>query len=285
MDGRQVRVYLAGPAQHSLCSWLDGQHVLESFANNLGGDSEFTRKGGQRDEPDAEADTDALTRYRHTYASMCLDPGVYSNMTAEKKGRSPVVAIEPYITFAVRHGAFYDFCASFDDITGGADANRRNWVRCRDAGIPRLMPVFHQGEPISLLREYVAGSNFIGLGFQRPIANEAAWLDAVFSEIPEGKWVHGFAMTNYLRWPFRSADSKTWLHEVLAIESASGQGRSALAFLTKRELTELVVKKYQRQWKADLWRGTFGASAGRGEQMDLEDVILNLRALEGEASS
>jgi len=87
-------------------------------------------------------------------------------------------------------------------------------------------------------------------------------------------------MTNYLRWPFRSADSTTWLNEMLAMEKASGQGRSALAYLTKRELTELVVKKYQRQWRQDLWRGTFGSAAGRGEQVDIEEVIAELKALE-----
>jgi hypothetical protein len=250
---------------------------LESFSNNLGGEDwepgakERAEKEGRR------YDNGNLARYRPTYASMCLDSGVYSNMTAAKKGKGPAVTIGPYIDFATRHGAFYDFCASFDDITGGADANRKNWAKCKDARVPNLMPVFHQGEPFSLLEEYCAGSNFIGLGFQRPIRDEAAWLDACFSRIPEGRWVHGFAMTGYLRWPFRSADSKTWLHEVLDIESASGQGRKALAFLTKRELVELVVKKYQREWKQDLWRGTFGIAAGRGEQVDLEEVLAALK--------
>ena len=264
-----ARVYLAGPAQHSLCSWLDGHHVLESFANHLGGDPDFKDK-----------DNGNLARYRLTFASMALDSGAYSNMTAEKRGSKAPVTLGRYIEFAQRHGQFYDWSAVMDDITGGAEGNRRNWMKCRDAGIPRLMPVFHQGEPFSLLEEYCAGSDFVGLGFQRPIQNEAAWLDACFSRIPEGKWVHGFAMTNYLRWPFKSADSKTWLHEVLAMESESGQGRSALAYLTKRELTELVVKKYQRQWKQDLWRGTFGSASGRGEQIELEDVIAELSRLE-----
>lgn len=273
---KEPRVYLAGPNQHSLCSWLDGHHVLESFANNLGGEDwapgaeERAKKEGRK------YDKGNLARYRHTFASMCLDSGVYSNMTAEKRGDGPVVTIEPYIAFAQQHGAFYDFCASFDDITGGPEANRRNWIRCRDAGIHNLMPVFHQGEPWSLLEEYVSASNYVGLGFQRPIKDEVPWLDGCFQRIPERVWVHGFAMTNYLRFPFRSADSKTWLHEMLAIESASGQGRNVLAYLTKRELVELVVKKYQRQWKADLWRGTFGVAAGRGEQLDLESLMHHL---------
>lgn len=275
-----ARVYLAGPNQHSLCSWLEGHHVLESFANHLGGEDWEPGAEERAREEGRPFNNGNLARYRYTFASMCLDSGVYSNMTSERKGKGPVVEIDPYIAFAKAHGAFYDFSASFDDITGGPEANRRNWMKCRDAGIPRLMPVFHQGEPFSLLEEYCAGSAFVGLGFQRPIRNEYEWLDACFARIPEGKWVHGFAMTSYLRYPFRSADSTTWLREMLDIEKVSGQGRNVLAYQTKRELTELVVKKYQRQWKQDLWRGTLGSAAGRGEQMDLEEVISQLKSLE-----
>lgn len=264
MTRPECRVYFAAVAQHSWADWMDGQHVLESFANHLGGD-------------DPE-ESDTLSRCRYTFASSALDSGVYSNMTAERKGRGPVVEIGPFIDFALQHGQFYDWTAMFDAITGGPEANRRNWLQCQDAGLLRLMPVFHQGEPISLLREYVAaGGGYVGLGFQRPIKDEAAFLDACFSEIPSTWWVHGFAMTDYLRWPFTSADSKTWLHEVLAMETESGQGRSALAFLKKSELLELVVKKYHRQWKQDLWRGTFGAAAGRGSQVDMEDLLAELK--------
>jgi hypothetical protein len=248
-------IYFAAAAQHSWCSWLEGLHVLESYANHLG--------------PEGR-ETDALSRYRETFASMVLDPGAYGNMTARRAGRPDVVTLEGYCGFASKHGEFYEWCASFDDIEGGAEGNLRNWEVCKRASIPRLMPVFHQGEPLDLLREYVRGSKYVGLGFQRPIKNEAAWLDTCFQEIPEGTWVHGFAMTNYLRWPFRSADSKTWLHEVLAMESESGQGKSALADLTKKELLDIVVKSFQRRWRRDLWRGVIGVAAGRGEQLDLE---------------
>lgn len=277
-----AKVYLAGPNQHSLCSWLEGHHVLESFANHLGGEDwnisedEAVRQGRKRDNGN-------LARYRYTFASMALDSGAYSNMTAERRGEKAPVTLEAYVRFAQVHGAFYDWCAVMDDITGGATGNQRNWEICLKANIPRLMPVFHQGEPFSLLEEYCSTSQYIGLGFQRPIKDDAAWLDACFSRIPEGKWVHGFAMTNYLRWPFRSADSTTWLNEMLALEKASGQGRSALAYLTKSELTALVVKKYQRQWRQDLWRGTFGTAAGRGDQIDIEELIHQLRNIEDSA--
>lgn len=252
-------VYFSAAAQHSWCDWLQGHHVLENYENNLG-----------------EAG-DSMARYRDTYASMCLDLGAYMLMAEERRsGRMPpekrAERKANAIAWAVKHSPFYAFTSHYDDIEGGADGNYRNWQECKSAGIVRLMPVFHQGEPWELLEEY-AREPYVGLGFQRPIQDEAAWLDGCFSRIPSTTWVHGFAMTNYLRWPFRSADSKTWLHEVLAMEAESGQGKSALAYLTKSELLDIVVKKYQRQWKRDLWRGTFGVASGRGEQVDLEELI------------
>lgn len=258
-------VYLAGPAQHSLCSWVAGSHVLENFENNLGEEG------------------DNLARYRDTFESMALDLGAYMLMTEERRmGRRFTDAerearMEKAIAFAVAHGEGYDWVSHYDDVTGGADGNWRNYERCKAAGIPRLMPVFHQGEPLDLLRAYVKDSQYVGLGFQRPIKDDLAWLDLCFAEIPEGKWVHGFAMTDYLRFPFTSADSKTWLHEVLAIMSHTSQGASALAYLTQPEIVGLVLKKYQRQWKRDRWRGTFGVAAGRGQQLDLETLIAELK--------
>lgn len=266
-------IYFAGPSQHSLCSWMDGQHVLESYANLI---------DGKRAEDTGHwvAEEGNLSRYRLTFESMALDPGAYSNLTAERRGGKPLVTIDGYIEHAKAHGSFYDWCASFDDITGGVDGNIRNWRRCMDAGIERLMPVFHQGEPFSLLEEYCATSAFVGLGFQRPIKDDVAWLDACFARIPSRVWVHGFAMTAYLRWPFRSVDSKTWLHEVLALMQTSGQGHSALRFLTQPEMLQIVLKKYQREWKADRWRGTFGAAAGRGQQVDLDEFMAELQKAE-----
>lgn len=255
---REPIVYFAGAAQHSWCSWLEGVPVLESFADNLG---------------PAGRESDSLSRYRATFERMGLDCGAWSNRSARLAGKPNKVLIDGYIPFAVAHGEFYDWCTSFDDIEGGADGNLRNWERCKAAGIPRLMPVFHQGEPLDLLREYVRHSRYVGLGFQRPIRNDLAWLDTCFPEIPEGVWVHGFAMTNYLRFPFTSADSTTWMHEVHAMADESGQGRTALASLTKKELLDIVVKHYRRKWRNDAWKGTFGIAAGRGIQIELKEAL------------
>jgi hypothetical protein len=269
-------IYFAGPNQHSLCHWMEGQHVLENYENNLGDE------GGN------------IARYRDTFASMAADLGAYMLMTeqrrmekagllstkkqrgawTEEKTRRKASAI----SFAAAHGHGYDWVSHYDDVEGGAEGNYRNWQECKAASIPRLMAVFHQGEPLDLLRQYCKESQYIGLGFQRPINNDLEWLDACFSEIPDGKWVHGFAMTNYLRYPFRSADSKTWLHEVLEImKVSSGQARTALSFLTQAEICAIVIKKYHREWRRDRWRGTFGVAAGRGQQVDMDELLREIQ--------
>lgn len=265
MNRSEPIIYFAGPAQHSLCSWFDGHHILENYENHLGETGEN------------------LERYRLTFSSMCLDLGAYWILMEERgrmgRGKGPIPVTEKQarkeaaIQFAVRHGAYYDFVTHYDDIEGGPDGNRRSWLQCRDAGIPNLMAVFHQGEPWSLLEEYCSAGQFVGLGMQRPFKNEASFLDGAFSRIPEGKWVHIFAGTNYLRWPATSADSTTWLSEVLALMKTSGQGRTALRFLTQPEMLDIVKKKYQREWRHDRFHGTFGVAAGRGDQIDIAEVL------------
>lgn len=264
---RDPIIYFAGPAQHSLCSWFAGHHVLESYANLI--DKKKDPATGLTYSEDGN-----LSRYRHTFRSMALDPGAFSNMTAEARGQKPLVTIEGYIKHAVAHGEFYDFCASFDDIRGGAKGNRKNWMRCMDAGIPRLMPVFHQGEPWSLLDEYCAASKYVGLGMQRPFRDTDQFLDGAFSRIKEGIWVHIFAGTSFLSYPATSVDSTTWKSEMLALMKTSGQGRTALRYLTQPEMLDIVLKSYPRRLKEARWAGPLvGAAAGRGGQIDLDEMM------------
>ena len=205
---RTPRIYFAGPAQHSWCSWLKGHRVLESFSNT-----------GR-----------LMERYRPTFQSMALEGGIIANLTATRKGKPPVVELEPYLEFAQQHGQFYDWIAAFDYIEGGPDVNRRAWLRMKDARTQNLMPIFHQGEPWSLLQEYCSSSEWLGLGLQRPFRDELNWLDECFSRIPAYIRVHGFAMTSFTRFPFWSVDSTTWLHEVLALTQTERQGRSSLEY-------------------------------------------------------
>lgn len=225
---RVMRVYFAGAAQHSWLEGMRGRHVLESFAN--------IRR--------------VTDRYRATWASGMLDSGAFTEMTT-----GVPIDLQAYRDFAVRHGDFYESIANLDDIRGDVDKSKRNLQYLKDGGVDAF-PVFHQGEPMSVLDDYCAESPMIGLGFQRPIKNAQRWLDLCFARIPTITKVHGFAMTSYMHsWPFSQVDSTSWLWEVKGLMSVKGQGSDALKLLTQSELLDIVLKKYDRLPKASKWRG------------------------------
>jgi hypothetical protein len=183
-----------------------------------------------------------------------LDSGAYSEMTSGKP-----VDLGAYIAFAVEHGAAYDEIVNLDVISGAVaervDRGKRNLQAMRDAGIDAL-PVFHQGEPWSVLEE-VAACGKVGLGFQRPIRCADDFLSMCFERL-NGVRVHGFAMANERytgRYPFASVDSATWLHELMALSALKGQGSDVLRYLTQGELLRLVIKKYERLPMASAWAG------------------------------
>lgn len=220
-------VYFAGVNQSHWCDSFAGLRVLESFA-------------------DVRA---LMDRYRPTFKSMALDSGAYTEMTTGEP-----IDLGELIEFCHEHGRFYDWIASLDSITGGVEVNVSNWQEMRRRGV-HAIPTFHQGEPLSLLRDYCAETKMLGLGFQRPIDNARPWLDSCFAEIPADILVHGWAMTSYTDYPFYSVDSRTWFFEVRALMGVQGQGADALNCLTPRELVEIVQKKYLRGAKRVRWQG------------------------------
>jgi hypothetical protein len=126
----------------------------------------------------------------------------------------------------------------------------------RDAGLDP-MPVFHQGEPWSVLEE-LASCGKVGLGFQRPIKCAEEFLDGCFSRIPSDCESHGFGMANekLVRvYPFKRVDSATWYYEWQALMALKGQGSDVMQYLTPTEILGLVVKKYERLPRATAWAG------------------------------
>lgn len=194
---------------------------------------------------------DYFERYRPTWARAFLDSGAFTELS-----QGVAIDLGAYIAFAQEHGKFYDVVANLDDIRGDVGRSQRNFRAMRDAGLKPL-PVFHQGEPWSVLDEVIAAApeRYIGLGFQRPITGAEAWLEEVFSRVPSDVRTHGFAMTNYLQFPFHSVDSSTWVYEWKALMAVQGQGADALSCLTPGELLEIVMKKYQRLRRAEKWTG------------------------------
>lgn len=131
-------VYLGlGRSDRLTCEALRGMNVLESFA--------YRR--------------DYFERYRPTWACAFLDSGAFTEMT-----QGVAIDLGEYIAFAQEHGRFYAAIANLDDIRGDVDRSRANHLRMLDAGV-KAMPVFHQGEPWSVLDEVCAAApeRYIGL--------------------------------------------------------------------------------------------------------------------------
>ena len=230
-----MKVYHASPGNQLHAEMMAGCHVLESFA--------------------LHAQRAWMVRYRPTFASMMLDSGAFSEMTSGKP-----VDLGAYVDFALAHRHGYDEIVNLDVISGDVSdrvaASMRNLQTMRDAGLDPL-PVFHQGEPWSVLLELAAGGR-VGLGFQRPIRGAEEWLDDVFGRLPSGTKVHGFAMAAEKftrRYPFHSVDSATWFHEWRALMALSGQGSDVIHYLTAGEVLQLVIRKYERIAKATSWAG------------------------------
>lgn len=193
------------------------------------------------------ADIRPLTdRYRGTWAGGMLDSGAFTEMTTGK-----AIDLHAYTEFAQQHGDFYDAVINLDDIRGDVDKSLANLAHLRDAGVD-AMPVFHQGEPWSVLEDMAADFDYLGIGFQRPIENPLEFLDGVWSRIGDTR-VHGFAMTNYMgEYPFHSVDSTTWLWEVKGLLALTSQG-NPLKYMTPHELVQIVLRKYERMPKAAKW--------------------------------
>lgn len=230
-----MKVYLATPGTQLHAESMVGCDVLESFA--------------------LKARASWMTRYRPTFSSLMLDSGAYSEMSTGVK-----VDLGEYIAFAQEHGAAYESIVNLDVISGDVKervaASSKNLQRMRDAGIDAL-PVFHQGEPWSVLRE-LAERGRVGVGFQRPIRSADEFLTGVFETIGSSVRVHGFAMANERytgRYPFASVDSATWVHELKALSAITGQASDVLQYLTQGELLKLVVLKYRRMPMATAWTG------------------------------
>lgn len=223
-------VYFAlGRADRLVCEALRGQNVLESFAYQC----------------------THFERYRPTWRHAFLDSGAFTEMT-----QGVPIDITEFVDFCLQHGAFYDVISNLDDIRGDVSRSQSNHRRLVDAGI-KAMPVFHQGEPWSVLDEVISAApeRYIGIGFQRPINNADEWLEGVFSRVPSDVRVHGFAMTSFTRFPFYSVDSSTWVYDWRGLLSMQGQGSDALRCLTPGEILDIVVKKYERLDVKNKWQG------------------------------
>jgi len=226
-----MRLYFASPNTHPLAQAVVGKYVLESFAI--------------RWKP--------YWRYRRSFAGLMLDSGAFSEINSGKS-----ISVDAYGEYAAKHDGDYELVVNLDDIGGDLKRSQANERRLREVYGLDPMPVFHQGEPWSVLSEYCDRSGYVGLGFQRPLngrEQRRGWLEKCFAEVPAGHQLHGFAMTGYMgAFPFASVDSTTWIRDYLGIAHGDNARIGALArFLTPLEIMEVVVKRWERMPRCTSW--------------------------------
>lgn len=104
------------------------------------------------------------------------------------------------------------------DVIGDAEGTRRNWRECvegRHDLLPRLVPVFHEGDPWDLLEEYQPEKRLVALGRTEGRGSKRKtfeWYDAAFNRHPDMRpHALGNASPNSLEaYPFASFDATSW---------------------------------------------------------------------------
>lgn len=106
------------------------------------------------------------------------------------------------------------------DVIGAPDATRRNQEYLETQYGLHPMPVFHTGEPFSVLEDYIAdGYTYIALG--KLLGNSqkdlTPWIARCFEVAGDRAVFHGFGLTVWQqlkRWPWYSTDSSSWVASV-----------------------------------------------------------------------
>ena len=95
-------------------------------------------------------------------ANIILDSGAYSAMTT-----GAPIDVEDYIKYCKAHRNLVDVIVALDVMEASKDkfakGSIKNYHIMRDAGLD-VMPVFHQGEDYSVMKEYLKTAKYVGLG-------------------------------------------------------------------------------------------------------------------------
>lgn len=149
-------------------------------------------------------------------SGLMIDSGAF---TAWRKGKPiELEAYEAWLSTAPAHDAAIGL-----DVIGDAGASMVNWQRLRKS-FPAIVPVWHEGDPIEHLDEYVAGSPLVALGRIEGRRNEQKTLefyDAAFNRHEHRYHALGNANPVQLEpYPFDSFDSTGWQRDAAYSNSA-----------------------------------------------------------------
>lgn len=128
---------------------------------------------------------------------------------------------DAYGEFLKAHGGMFDTCVNLD-VIGNAEASLNNQQKLEQTGAS-ILPVYHVGEPVAVLRRYVERYEYIGISGLATLRDNSVYnrfATAVFSVVcpaptymPRVK-VHGFGIgvpSMILRYPFYSVDSTAYI--------------------------------------------------------------------------
>lgn len=142
--------------------------------------------------------------------SLWLDCGAF---TANSQGAE--INLDDYCDFIEENRERIAIFAALD-VIGDAEASRDNWREHLARG-QEAVPVFHAGEPWSMLEEYCEATDYVALGGMVPLSTDVAgrWLYRCFQlgEKYQARF-HGFGQTSWpllMDFPFWSVDSTSWL--------------------------------------------------------------------------
>jgi hypothetical protein len=127
--------------------------------------------------------------------------------------------IEDYAEWLKAHQHWFTIYANLD-VIGAPDATWKNQRYLEDEHGLSPMPVFHTGEPFSVLEKYIEnGYTYIALGKLLGNSQKALtpWLAKCFEIAGDRAVFHGFGLTVWdqlRRYPFYSVDSSSWTSSV-----------------------------------------------------------------------
>lgn len=196
-----MKAYFAVGDSHTALKFLAGHRMLISFA--YVGTTFLPAK--------------AVAEIASASTGLMIDSGAF---TAWRK-RKPI-DLDAYVAFLAK-APTHDAALTLD-VIGDADASMANWQTLRRSILGNVIPVWHEGDPIEHLDEYVAGSALVALGrIDGRRSEQKTWefYDVAFNRHEHAYHALGNANPVQLEpYPFESFDSTGWQRDAVYSNAA-----------------------------------------------------------------
>lgn len=205
-----------------------------------------------------------IEKYAHEFASLVIDSGAFTIWNREQSGKTPsgVITLETYADFLKWEAPPHEWALSLD-VIGNAQASLDQYIalvelmkqpREVDGQIVlpperKIVPIYHEGDPLEHLDTYVAMSDIVAIGRiegRRSKLRTFEFYDLVFNRYPNIRahalgnsspdtlepypfeffdstgWQRHSAYSNALGWPYNRCSKETRIvAHIEAIETIS----------------------------------------------------------------